>query len=188
MDDETELELVERCRAGDGDAFRLLLERHQGRLFGLAHRIAGNREDALDVLQDSCLKAWGAIGELRGSFRSWMSTIVTRTALDRVRSRRPASPLEDDEGLVLLPDAAPGPETTALSRQRVRMIEAALRRLSPDHRAIVLMRDLGDLSYEEIAEGLGVPLGTVRSRLARARLALQAELLRHDPDILEALA
>ena len=94
-----EEELVERCRGGDGDAFRELLERHQAMLFGLAQRITGHREDAMDALQDSCVKAWGAIGGLQGgSFRSWMSTIVARTALDRVRARRPLSPLETDAG------------------------------------------------------------------------------------------
>lgn len=187
MNDEDEL--VARCRGGDGDAFRELLERHQAMLFGLAHRITGHREDAMDALQDSCIKAWGAMGNLEGgSFRSWMSTIVARTSLDRVRARRPVAPLETDAGVIPLPDPHPGPEHQALARQRVRLIEAALAQLSPDHRAIVLMRDLSGLSYEEIAEGLGVPLGTVRSRLARARVALQQELLRRDPEILEALA
>jgi RNA polymerase sigma-70 factor (ECF subfamily) len=139
-------------------------------------------------MQDSCVKAWGAIGGLQGgSFKSWMSTIVARTALDRVRARRPATPLETDLGVIPLPDPRPGPETHALAHQRAEMIESALAQLSPDHRAIVLMRDLSGLSYEEIAEGLGVPLGTVRSRLARARMALQQELLQRDPGILEAL-
>jgi RNA polymerase sigma-70 factor (ECF subfamily) len=189
MDDDDEQGLVARCREGDGDAFRVLLERHQAMLYGLARRITGHREDAMDALQDSCVKAWSGIDGLRGgSFRSWMSTIVARTCLDRVRSRRPLAALEDDDGVIPLPDPAPGPETRELSRQRTEMIESALGRLSPDHRAIVLMRDLGGLSYEEIAEGLEVPLGTVRSRLARARLALQQELLRLDPGILEALA
>ena len=90
--------------------------------------------------------------------------------------------------MIPLPDPHPGPETQALAQQRVRLIESALAQLSPDHRAIVLMRDLSGLSYEEIAEGLGVPVGTVRSRLARARVALQQELLRRDPGILEGLA
>ncbi|HEY8740510.1 MAG TPA: RNA polymerase sigma factor [Candidatus Dormibacteraeota bacterium] len=182
-------ELVERCRSGDGEAFRVLLERHQAMLFGLAHRITGHREDAMDALQDSCIKAWSAIGSHRGgSFRSWMSTIVARTCLDRVRARKNVTPLQDDDGVIPLPDPAPGPEGRALARMRVRLIEASLAQLSPDHRAIVLMRDLGGLSYEEIADGLAVPVGTVRSRLARARVALQQELLRRDPDILEALA
>ncbi|GAC1327720.1 MAG: sigma-70 family RNA polymerase sigma factor [Candidatus Dormibacteria bacterium] len=182
-------ELLERCRAGDGAAFQLLLEVHQGMLFGLARRITGDREDAMDVLQDACVKAWNAIGEVRGSsFRSWMSTIVSRTALDRVRARRPHLALEDEEGVVVpLPDPRPGPERQALAGARLGMIESALSHLSPEHRAMVLMRDLGDLSYEEMAETLDIPMGTVRSRLARARLALQHELLRLDPGILEGL-
>ena len=159
-------------------------------LFGLARRITGNHDDAMDVLQDSCIKAWRGIAEVHGgSFKSWMSTIVSRTALDRVRARRPLAALEDEDNVVIpLPDPNPGPESLALRRDRLGLIEAALERLSPEHRAMVLMRDLGDLSYEEMASSLDVPLGTVRSRLARARMALQRELLSLDPGILEALA
>ena len=159
-------------------------------LFGLARRITGNHEDAVDVLQDSCIKAWNAIAAVQGpSFRSWMSTIVSRTALDRVRARRPTAPLVDQDDVVIpLPDPRPGPETRALARDRLQLIEAALASLTAEHRAMVLMRDLGDLSYEEMADALQVPLGTVRSRLARARLALQRQLLLLDPDILENLA
>ena len=97
--------------------------------------------------------------------------------------------LEDDDGRVIpLPDPRPGPESTALSRDRTRAIERGLSRLSAEHRAIVLMRDLSGMSYEEIAGCLDVPVGTVRSRLARARGNLQVELLRLDPNILEAYA
>ena len=181
---------MQRCRDGDGEAFAALLERHQGACFGLALRILGDREDAMDALQDSCVKAWRAIGEMRGdAFGSWMSSIVARTCLDRIRARRPTVALEDDEGRVVpLPDPHPGPETMALSRDRVRVIELGLSRLTPEHRAIILMRDLTGLSYDEIADALDLPIGTVRSRLARARTSLQAELLRQDPKILEAFA
>lgn len=187
MDDEA---LVGLCQGGDGDAFALLLERHQAAFFSLAVRILGNRDDAMDAVQDACIKAWHGIGSMRGSaFRSWMSSIVARTCIDRVRARRPHDPLEDEAGRVIpLPDPGPGPETLALGRERAQQVQSALLRLSADHRAVVLMRDLTGLSYEEIAEGLDVPLGTVRSRLARARLNLQAELLRLDPTILETSA
>ena len=187
MDDE---QLVGLCRGGDGDAFAMLLDRHQTALFNLALRILGDREDAMDALQDSCVKAWRAIGKLRGdAFRSWMNSIVARTSIDRVRARHPHASLEDEEGQVIpLPDPRPGPELQALAGERAGHVQAALLRLSPDHRAVVLMRDLTGLSYEEIAEGLEVPVGTVRSRLARARINLQAELLRLDPNILESSA
>ena len=187
MDDE---QLVERCRGGDGGAFEALILRHQAACFSLAARMLGNRDEAMDAFQDSCVKAWRGIGDMRGgAFKSWMSSIVARTCLDRLRSRRPNLALEDDEGRVIpLPDPRPGPESTALSRDRVRAIEAGLARLTPDHRAIILMRDLSGMSYEEIAEALELPVGTVRSRLARARSSLQAELLRQDPRILEAFA
>lgn len=187
MDDEA---LLEQCRRGDGAAFEALLLRHQSAFFSLALRILGNHEDAMDALQDSCIKAWRGIGEQRGgAFRSWMNSIVARTCVDRIRARRPTAPLEDaDDRVISLPDPQPGPESLALSRERVRAIEVALGRLSPDHRAVILMRDLSGLSYEEIAASLELPIGTVRSRLARGRSGLQAELLSLDPNILEAFA
>lgn len=187
MEDE---QLVRRCRDGDGKAFETLLQRHQAACFSLALRILGDRDEAMDALQDSCIKAWRAIGDMRGgSFRSWMSSIVARTSLDRIRARRPQIALEGDEGTVIpLPDPRPGPETAALARERVHAIEVGLSRLSPDHRAIILMRDLNGMSYEEIAAALELPVGTVRSRLARARAGLQADLLRQDPGFLEAFA
>jgi RNA polymerase sigma-70 factor (ECF subfamily) len=185
MDDE---QLVEMCRSGDGDAFAALLTRYQGGFYSLALRYLGDREDAMDALQDASVKAWRAIGSLRGAaFRSWMNSIVVRTCIDRARARRDTRPLEDDEGRVIpLPDPGPGPEATAMSQARIRSIDRALHELSPEHRAIVLMRDLTDMSYKEIATTLRVPMGTVRSRLARARMNLQERLLSLDPDILEA--
>jgi RNA polymerase sigma-70 factor, ECF subfamily len=187
MDDER---LVRLSQDGDPDAFAELLRRHQSACFSLAVRILGDREDAMDALQDSCVKAWQGIGGMRGgAFKSWMSSIVARTCLDRVRARKPHVAIEDDEGTVIpLPDPTPGPESLAVANERVRAIEAGLGRLSPDHRAVLLMRDLSGLSYEEIAETLGVPIGTVRSRLARARAGMQTELLRQDPSFLEAYA
>ena len=187
MDDE---QLVERCRGGDGGAFETLILRHQAACFSLAVRMLGDREEAMDAFQDSCVKAWRAIGDMRdGAFKSWMSSIVARTCLDRLRSRRPQVGLEDHEGRVIpLPDPRPGPESMAVSNERIRTIESGLGRLTPDHRAIILMRDLSGMSYEEIAESLELPVGTVRSRLARARASLQADLLRQDPHILEAFA
>jgi RNA polymerase sigma-70 factor (ECF subfamily) len=184
MDDE---QLLVRSRDGDGEAFGHLVERHQALLYGLALRILGNHDDALDALQDACFKAWRAIDTHRGpAFRPWMSSIVARTCIDRIRSRRPVSPLEDVGGNILpLPDPSPSPEEVSLADERARAIENALGTLSADHRAVILMRDLGGLSYEEIAGSLSVPIGTVRSRLARARVQLQGELLRRDPDILE---
>jgi len=185
MDDE---QLAEMCRDGDGDAFAALLTRYQGGFYSLALRFLGDREDAMDALQDASIKAWRSIGSLRGgAFRSWMNSIVVRTCIDRVRSRRDVRPLEDDEGRIIpMPDPSPGPEAMAIARGRVRSIERALHELTPEHRAIVLMRDLSGMSYEEIAETLRVPIGTVRSRLARARVNLQELLLTLDPDILEA--
>jgi len=187
MEDE---QLLERCRNGDGDAFEALLERHQSACFGLAVRILGDRDEAMDALQDSCIKAWRGIGDQRGgSFRSWMNSIVARTCLDRIRTRRPQLALVDEEDRVIpLLDPSPGPESSALSRERIRAIERGLSLLTPEHRAVILMRDLSGMSYEEIAASLEVPVGTVRSRLARARSGLQAELLRLDPKILEAYA
>lgn len=165
----------------------MLIERHQAVLFSLAYRILRNRDDAMDALQDACVKAWRGVPEQRGgAFRSWMSSIVARTCIDRLRSQRPTQALEDAEGRVIpLPDKRPGPEATLAAGERVRAIESGLAALTAEHRAILLMREVSELSYEEIAQALDLPIGTVRSRLARARLQMQAELLAVDPTILE---
>ncbi len=178
MDDEA---LLDRCRRGDREAFTPLVHRYQDELYTMALRLTGNPADAADVVQETFTRAFRSLPTLRGpTVRAWLFRVAVNCAHDvhRQRSRRPAEPLEDSEGRVLdLPDPGLGPEATALQRERADAVRQALTGLPHDFRVAVVLRDVNQLSYEEMAQALSVPLGTVKSRISRSR-ALLAEALR----------
>src|SRR5437660_3610482 len=177
MDDEA---LLERARRGDRDAFASIVTRHQDELYTMALRLLGTPHDAADVVQETFLRAYSRLPELRGpTVRAWLFRVALNCSHDVQRRaiRRPSQPLEDAEGNVLeLPDPAIGPEASALARERLGAVRDALMTLPTDFRAAVVLRDVNDLSYEEMAEALRIPVGTVRSRLNRARTMLAARL------------
>ena len=177
MDDEA---LLERARRGDRDAFASIVTRHQDELYTMALRLLGKPHDAADVVQETFLRAYSRLPELRGpTVRAWLFRVALNCSHDVQRRaiRRPSQPLEDAEGNVLeLPDPAIGPEASALARERLGAVRDALMTLPTDFRAAVVLRDVNDLSYEEMAEALRIPVGTVRSRLNRARTMLAARL------------
>ena len=179
MDDEA---LLERARRGDRDAFAAIVTRNQDDLYTMALRILGTPHDAADVVQETFLRAYTHLPELRGkTVRAWLFRVAINCARDVQRRsiRRPAMPLADDAGNVIeLPDPALGPEASAVARQQTAAIKEALLRLPADFRAAIVLRDVNDLSYEEIADALRIPIGTVKSRLNRARHLLVAELER----------
>ena len=177
MDDEA---LLERARRGDRDAFAAIVTRHQDELYTMALRITGTPADAADVVQETFLRAYVRIPVLRGqTIRAWLFRVAINCSHDVQRRsiRRPADPLEDAEGnIVELPDPDLGPEATALARERVAAVREALLTLHPDFRAVVVLRDVNELSYEEMSAALRVPIGTVKSRLNRARSMLAKAL------------
>jgi len=177
MDDEA---LLDRCRRGDREAFTPLVHRYQDELYTMALRLTGNPADAADVVQETFTRAFRSLPKLRGpTVRAWLFRVAVNCAHDvhRLRSRRPVEPLEDGEGRVLdLPDPGLGPEATALQRERADAVRQALVGLPHDFRVAVVLRDVNQLSYEEMAEALSVPLGTVKSRISRARALLAAAL------------
>jgi RNA polymerase sigma-70 factor (ECF subfamily) len=177
MDDEA---LLDRCRRGDRDAFTPLVHRYQDELYTMALRLTGNPADAADVVQETFTRAFRSLPRLRGAtVRAWLFRVAVNCAHDvhRQRVRRPTDPLEDPEGRVLdLPDPGLGPEATALQRERAEAVRRALMTLPHDFRVAVVLRDVNQLSYEEMAEALSVPLGTVKSRISRARVLLAASL------------
>jgi RNA polymerase sigma-70 factor, ECF subfamily len=177
MDDEA---LLERARRGDRDAFAELVGRHQDGLYTMALRLLGRPDDAADVVQETFLRAYTNLPKLRGdSVRGWLYRVACNCSRDLQRRavRRPTSPLEDDEGKVVdLPDPALGPDATAEARERAECIRDAVLTLPVDYRQAVVLRDVNDLTYEEISEALRVPLGTVKSRLNRGRALLATRL------------
>lgn len=180
-DDQT---LVERCRRGELAAFEPLVEKYRERVWRLAFNYLRDREEARDVAQDAFVRAWQALPGFRGqsAFYTWLFRIAVNVATDRARQRAArgralggeAVPEEDWEHVLV--DREAGPDEAAgraVQRERIRQ---ALRTLPERHRAIIMLSDLEELSYREIAEVLDIPMGTVMSRLHNARKRLRAAL------------
>lgn len=150
--------------------------RQYGRfLYNVAYRLAGNEDDANDLAQEALLRVRKGLESYQpGSMEAWLSRIVTNVFLDEVRrrKRRPVDALPDDPDRLLPPSAAADTATDKLSDE----VQAALRTLPEDFRAAVVLCDVVGLSYEEIAEALEVPVGTVRSRIHRGRRLLRSAL------------
>jgi RNA polymerase sigma-70 factor (ECF subfamily) len=176
--------LIERARSGDARAFEDLARREERALYRHAARIVGPGADAEDVVQDALLSAWRSIRSFEGtSFRAWLFRIVTNRALDRMRARkrRPELPLEpaEDEDLTWAEPASPGPELAdvAASREALAAVEEALRLVPDEQRAALLLRDVEGFAYDEIALMTGVEIGTVKSRIHRARVSVRNALI-----------
>lgn len=165
--------LAAQASAGDRRAFGDLVRRHQDGVFRFVFRMVGSRDQAMDLTQDSFLKAWQALPGWRpeARFRTWLLQIARNASLDVLRRRSLADFVPIDEAFEL-PGPGPTPESRAAATQDLRLLDAALRRLQADHREVLLLRELEGLSYEEIAAVLDVAEGTVKSRLGRARAAL----------------
>jgi RNA polymerase sigma-70 factor (ECF subfamily) len=178
----SEAELLARARRGDADAFAALVEPLQRRAFNLALRMLGDPDEAADVAQDALVRAYTRLGDFRGeaSFATWLHRIVHNTALDalRWRARHPVefldpSPAAGDDPPREVAAAGEGPEAAAVRADERRAILRALAALSPEFRAAVILRDVQGLDYDEVAAVTGVSLGTVKSRLHRARARLR---------------
>ncbi|RUL88296.1 sigma-70 family RNA polymerase sigma factor [Tautonia sociabilis] len=176
--------LVEAARAGRAEAFGELVKRHQDRLYPTLLRLTGSAEDAQDLLQESFLRAYKKLGRFRGgsSFYTWLYRLAVNLALSHRRRRKGPvrlSELRGEGAAPLEPPADPtrsDPTLPAEQAEREAIIQAALDALAPDHRAVVVLKEFDGLRYEEIAATLGVPVGTVRSRLHRARRELRDRL------------
>lgn len=166
-------QLVERAREGDQRAFAQLVRLNQDRVFRFVLRMTGSRDDALDLTQETFMKAWQALPrwQPQAQFRTWLFQIARNGALDLLRRRAVLDfvPIDDEPEL---PAHAPTAEDRLELRQRYRMLDDALRRLPAEHREILLLREVEEMSYAEIAATLNIEEGTVKSRLARARAAL----------------
>jgi len=176
-----DVELVERLKKGDAKALEELYQRHRERAYGIAHRLVGSREDALDVVQESFVHVLRGIQTFRGqsSFRTWLYRIVTHAALDyrRWRSLRATESLDSERALE--PVDASGqrsPQDTAADRDLAAAIDKALANVSEKNRAALVLFAIEGMSYKEIADVLGISVGTVMSRIFNARQRLR-ELL-----------
>lgn len=174
--------LIDACRAGKTEAYGILVRRYQDRLYPTVLRLTGCAEDAQDLLQETFLRAYQKLGRFHGesSFYTWVYRIAVNLALSSRRRRRPALRLGDGPAGGPCESAVDPKETDpSLPMERAerdQFIQDALNALAADHRAVVVMKEFDGLRYEEIGRVLGVPVGTVRSRLHRARCELRDRL------------
>ena len=185
--DAVEVDLVAQAKGGDPAAFAELVAQYEKKIFNLAYRMCGNRDDAADLAQEALVRAYRAMGRFRlqSQFSTWLYRIVVNVCLDhqRRRKRHPTvsldEPLSGEDGDIPRQVSSdvldPAAAYERLETQRT--VHQAIGRLSDDHRLVIVLRDIQGFSYEDIAATLGVPLGTVKSRLNRARGALKEELL-----------
>lgn len=175
--------LLDRAADGDAGAFDTMVRRHTPRMYRVALRITGSAAEAEDVVQESWLAAWRALGGFRheSAVSTWLYRVVTNTALAVLRRRRPTVSLDSPDGgstvdSALLAGAAPGPEGQVVRAEQIDAVLRAIAGLDVSQRVPLVLREFEGLSYEEVAEVLDVSVPALRSRLHRARVALLAEL------------
>jgi RNA polymerase sigma-70 factor, ECF subfamily len=184
--------LVRRCVAGDVVAWEELVQRYHRRIYNICYRFAGSADDAQDLTQEVFIKMYRTLSTYdveRGAFMTWVTTLTRnllvdhfrKTKQDRVTDSLDAAPSEHEDAMPLseqLPDTTAAPDMLAQSKQVGETVHVALQKLSPDLREAVILRDLQDMDYKEIATVLKVPEGTVKSRINRGRAELARLLQR----------
>lgn len=174
-----ELEYIRKAASGDRDAFALLVERYQKPVYHQALRMVTNPDDAADMAQEAFFKAWQGLPGFQGdsSFSTWLYRLTNNVCIDflrREKKRRGDASLDDEERnfAAALTDPAPTPQRALEQQELKQAVSDGLSQLSDDHRQVLVLREISGLSYEEIAQTLDLSVGTVKSRIARARLAL----------------
>lgn len=182
-------EIIERFRAGDMRAFDMILQRYENRVFNFTLRMLGDYQNAREVTQDTFLRAFRYLGNYRGDgkFSTWLFTIASSTSKNaiayyRIRDKYRQNVIQDPEQggpldpLDIVPDTTGAPENRFEQNTVSEMLTQAIKDLPETYRKVIVLKDVNDFSYEEISEIVGVPLGTVKSRIARARLLLREKL------------
>jgi RNA polymerase sigma-70 factor (ECF subfamily) len=184
--------LVRRLKQGDERAFQELVHTYQDRIFGLVYRMIGNRQEAEDIAQEVFISVHRGIANYRGEgrFYTWLYRIASNTCKNRIKylkgrnfhrasdiDETPAAHTQGEDGpAVALQSVVPGPEATVVGDRLERAIQAEIAQLEPEHRLLIVLRDIQGLSYAEILKITGLQEGTLKSRLHRARLALKTRL------------
>jgi RNA polymerase sigma-70 factor, ECF subfamily len=185
--------LVRRLKQGDERAFQELVHTYQDRIFGLIFRMLGNRQEAEDVAQEVFISVYRGIGNYRGEgrFYTWLYRIASNTCKNRIKylkgrnfhrasdiDETPAAHTQGEDGgpVVALQSVVPGPEAIVQGNRLERAVQAEIAQLEPEHRLLIVLRDIQGLSYAEILKITGLQEGTLKSRLHRARLALKVRL------------
>lgn len=175
--------LIKQAQKGDNKAFELLIDEHFKKIYNIAYRLSGNEADASDMTQEVLIKIFRHIGTFNGNskFSTWVYRVATNTCLDELKKirRRNAYSLDaeidtgDSEVAVQVRDESSSPDIAAEQKELSATVGKAIKRLSPDHSAVVILRDIQGMSYEEVAKILNCSVGTVKSRLNRGRAQLK---------------
>ncbi len=182
----TDRELAEKARQGDQAAFERLVLDNQNKVYSLALRLIGDREEAADLAQEAFVRAWQGLATFQGesSFATWIYRLTTNLCIDRLRKKKrregaaPTVSLDDENsGWAEPADRESDPQLLLEKSERERALTRALERLPDWQRRALVLRELSGLSYQEIGQALDIDLGTVKSRIARARLNLRKILL-----------
>ena len=175
-----ELQLIAQAKKGDVQAYNTLVLHYQDRVYNVAYRIMGETGAAADASQEAFISAYKSLAQFRGgNFKSWLFRIVTNACYDelRWRKRRPQSSLdemmEEGESFPALASSGPGPESQQEQAELMRLVAGCLEQLPVDQRVVTVLCDIEGYSYQEIAEIVSVSLGTIKSRISRARARLR---------------
>jgi RNA polymerase sigma-70 factor (ECF subfamily) len=170
-----DLELTRRSQAGDTEAFGELVTKYRAKIFAMVYNIVGNENEAWDIAQEGFVKAWRSIHRFQGrsSFHTWLYSITLNLAIDSLRRKGRRQEIELNEAI---PSYLPGPRIECERAETRERVNTALAQLSPEHRAVVVLKDIEDMQYREIAEALHLSIGTVMSRLFYGRKKLQTIL------------
>ena len=182
----SDTDLVARAAAGEGVCFDQLVERYHRQIANFVFRMVGNYETALDLTQEVFIKVYGSLGRYNPEFKfsTWIYKIASNTAIDYLRKKSVAvTPLyavsgDDEEFELPIPAKGPSPERVLERTERSAQIEEAISKLPTRYRELIVLRHVSELSYDEIAEVTGLPLGTVKNRIFRAREAMRKHLIR----------
>ena len=175
--DHQEQSWITSARNGDEAAFGELVQKYQKRVYALTVRMCPTPELAEEAAQEAFLSAWQGLPFFRGdaAFSTWLYRLASNACVDLLRKERrhQGTSLDDDTVGAEIPDTKPTPEEAAETKELRAQIEAGLRQLSPEHRAVLILREIQQLNYEEIADALSLDLGTVKSRISRGRRQLR---------------
>lgn len=181
----TDNELIALCKRGDRDAFNRIMEKHQNAMFGMAYNLLSDYHDAEDAVQETFIKAYKSISSFKGqsAFTTWLYVICRNCCNDVLRRRLKHSAVtsldsdeSDDSPVRELRSDAPSPEEIAELSETQAAVRLAVDELKREYREVIVMSDMREMSYEEISSVLKLPVGTVKSRLNRARTALRKKL------------
>ncbi len=186
--DQLEKKLIEKAISGDHQAFEHLILKYEKKIYAIGFKVFKNEQDAYDVAQEICIKVYHKLHQFQfdSAFSTWLYRLATNTAIDEYRKmkRRMNHEMSSDKSIhedetikIEIKDSSDTPEQSVLRQEQVTLVWQALNELKDKQKNIIVMKDIEGKSYEEIAEELDIGLGTVKSRLARARKALKNVLL-----------